>query len=697
MREVVVSDEFLNGLDEMPYELKERAFQKISLLAENPAHPSLNSHKIHRAPGKWECYITDAHRLVFEPEDDAIRLWKIGDHTVIDRVQSFSFSPHTSFRRLDERKEDLIQKRPFEIPEEWLQPKEGADTTHENPFSFFPTCHLRILGVPSNLIKAVRSAPSIEDISNISGLPEHSIQWLLELATNPELESILFDPGRLIFRTTLDKLEGYCKGSIRRLMLNLEPEQKVHVDRKIDGAMLLSGCAGSGKTTIALYRAIQFAETGRKVIFLTFNRTLAIAAKTLIEELIGPIPNNLEVVNVDAWLVRFLRGRGHEVNIISNEDQRNLFVDVLKYIQTHQRSYVFDFPWYFFRDEIARVIKGNGLKREEEYLAIPRYGRKTALKRKARSSTWAVYKAYQEGLEKRRFMDWQDVSLMAYRELFKQPIDLPYSHVIIDEAQDLTSMQVRVAQRLMKGGVQGEEHSIFLVGDVAQTLYSRGFSWKQAGLQLQGRSASIRRNFRNTRQIAETGAALNSYNRILRLSEEYVDPQFTKRQGPWPIVIRCDLSIREVRAVAEKILDLAGDNRFRLADFAVLCPTVKLCEEFTLAFKAAELPSVVQTQDNFDILEERVKILTIHSAKGLEFPVVFLAGLHEGIMPQRQRAMDDEEAEIALERDRTLMYVGMTRAAEALFLVTSEEKTSRFLTEIVKLTRSESFVGGKDA
>jgi len=692
MREIEVSDDFLSSLDSLEPDMKERALTKIRMLSENPAQPSLNAHKIDRAPGKWECYVTSAHRLIYEPTGQGIRLWRIGDHTVIDRVQTLSFSPHTAFRRLDAEAPATPEKKPFEIPEAWLKPKEKEGT---NFFALLPGSHLRILGVPSQLIKAVRTAPTLEASTDIPGIPDHTRTWMLDLLTNPNLEDVLFDPGRLVFRTTLDKLEGYCQGEIKRLMLNLEEEQRQYVDKPIDGALLLRGCAGSGKTTVALYRAIQCAQTGGKTIFLTFNRTLASAAQVLIQELIGPMPTNLEVVNIDAWLIRFLRARGQRPTLLSNAEQRSIYLNVLKSVQQGQRSYVHHFPWTFFRDEIGRVIKGNGLTKEEDYLAIPRYGRKTALKRKARSATWAVYAAYQRALVEKGCMDWQDVSLRAYRELFKNPLQEPYDHVIIDEAQDLTAMQVRISQRMMKGVPGDALRSIFLVGDVSQTLYSRGFSWKQAGLQVQGRSFSLRRNFRNTRQIAETAAALNSYNRLMRLSEDYVDPQFTQRQGPWPIVIRCDLTDREIRAVGAKILDLAGDNRFRLADFAVLCPTVQLCDAVSQRFSQMEIPCVTKWDEAFDILEEQVKVLTIHSAKGLEFPVVFILGLHEGLLPQTQRVMDDEEADLALERDRILLYVGMTRAAEALYLVTSAEKPSPFLSEVNKLLREEPYAGAK--
>lgn len=74
-RELIVSDDFLTGLDELNPELKERAIEKIKILSENPSHPSLNAHKIKKTEGKWECYINMAYRIIYEPLSDVIRLW----------------------------------------------------------------------------------------------------------------------------------------------------------------------------------------------------------------------------------------------------------------------------------------------------------------------------------------------------------------------------------------------------------------------------------------------------------------------------------------------------------------------------------------------------------------------------------------------------------------------------------------------
>ena len=94
--------------------------------------------------------------------------------------------------------------------------------------------------------------------------------------------------------------------------------------------------------------------------------------------------------------------------------------------------------------------------------------------------------------------------------------------------------------------------------------------------------------------------------------------------------------------------------------------------------------------DNMEESEESVTLMTLHSAKGLEFPVVFLVGMEEGIFPGYKSIGEQKE----LEEERRLCYVGVTRAKENLFLTNSKQRTtfgstthnppSRFLQEIPK-------------
>ena len=96
----------------------------------------------------------------------------------------------------------------------------------------------------------------------------------------------------------------------------------------------------------------------------------------------------------------------------------------------------------------------------------------------------------------------------------------------------------------------------------------------------------------------------------------------------------------------------------------------------------------MQSEDNGETDCDMVKLMTIHSAKGLEFPFVFVIGFSEGIFPSSKTI--EERKEYGLEEERRLCYVAITRAEKRLFLLDSEGYTqngkeklpSRFLKEI---------------
>jgi len=227
---------------------------------------------------------------------------------------------------------------------------------------------------------------------------------------------------------------------------------------------------------------------------------------------------------------------------------------------------------------------------------------------------------------------------------------------------------------------------MMILGDAAQTLYTRVFSWEQVGTQTKVRTATLRKNYRNTRQIAESAAQLMLQNTLMRSSGEYINPEWTQRQGSFPIVIKALSKYNQIELVRNRILDLVSDLTFRLSDFAVLCRTNDTCEKCRDDLERAGLRTVHYKDNDFDMLEERIKILTIHSSKGLEFPVVFLLGLTEDELPWRHDSRfvdeDEEEVQLYIEDERRLCYVGMTRAAEALYLLTVKGNESRFLQEL---------------
>ncbi|MDZ7837522.1 MAG: 3'-5' exonuclease [Actinomycetota bacterium] len=98
--------------------------------------------------------------------------------------------------------------------------------------------------------------------------------------------------------------------------------------------------------------------------------------------------------------------------------------------------------------------------------------------------------------------------------------------------------------------------------------------------------------------------------------------------------------------------------------------------------------SLLTDIDNYDQDSDAVVLMTLHNAKGLEFPVVFIIGMEEGIFPHSRSMANMDQ----LEEERRLCYVGMTRAKEKLFLSSAQTHSiygdtrystiSRFLKEI---------------
>ncbi len=683
--EIIVSDDFLRELEKRTD--RERVLEKVSFLRENRFHPGLSVHKIKGTRDKWELYVTDSDRIIYDFKDGFLRLWKLGDHRIIDRVGNFSFSPHTTFRRYDKPVQE--QEEVFKIPAEWTEPV----VERSYPFQFFPASHLRLLGVPAGLVKAVQCAPSMEDLEKVFGLSERTRNWLFDIYTNPDMEEVITNPGRFLFRTTLDRLEGYCQGTIKKLMLNLGEEQQKYVSLQRNGSFILKGCAGSGKTTVGIYRAIHKAQEGNKVFLVTFSKRLNAVTRDLIEELIGPLPDNLIIQNYHRWEHVFYRLRfGENPNIVSNHQKMIFLQKALEKAKGQKKK---DKPkillqsWRFFRDEIARIINGCGLQKLEEYLKVMRYGRKTALGPESRIWVWKVYEYYHEMLREEGLLDWEEVAIEVRDELNRRPLVEKFDDVIVDEGQDLTPVQLQVL-----GKLPSQEGSFWCLVDASQTIYSRGFAWKQAGIEARGRTGVIRRNYRNTRPIAQAAHALASHNSLLRQEGEYIDPELSKRTGPPPVLLCCDVPDREYTAVSETIMDLIADQQFRPADFAVLAPRREIVEKARQVLEAKHLPATTLAQEEgIDLLEERIKVLTIQSAKGLEFPVVFILGVHEGIFPP-QRGYEEEEEQMEQERSRTLLYVAMTRAAEGLFLLTSSGRESPFLAEFREHLREENYSGG---
>jgi superfamily I DNA/RNA helicase/mRNA-degrading endonuclease YafQ of YafQ-DinJ toxin-antitoxin module len=687
----VITSAFKDGFDALPDQVQRKVVKAIRLLINNPRYPGLNSHPVQSArhSGVWESYVDRGHRLLWERAAGQIYLWRVGPHAVIDEARHLHApvtaepSPRiASVQPESSHKGDQPYTRGAAV---------GATPHQTTALARFQPTVLQLLGVPEAKIRAVQQISDPEELWDLD-LDSTVQSTLYDILSNPHipLDDVLFDPARLLYRATADQLAGYAEGRIKRLLLNLEPEQRRYVEIRTRGPYLLRGVAGSGKTTIGIYRAKARADerdlfrVGGRVLYLTYNRTLAQAVADLFAELYGALPDGVCVSTVDAWMREFCIDRGHQLAINQERAMAILYL-AIKAVQEYRREPVLLRPPPFFMDEISIVIKGRGLASLDEYLQIERTGTGSALAPSARAAVWAVYEAYEQGLSREGLIDFAGVRLLALRELERDPADR-YDEVVVDEAQDLVPVQLR-AVRLLAAG-----ESIFLLADAAQSIYYRGVSWRDAGMAVAGRTRVLRTNYRNTTEVLNAAAALISRSPALVESGEFTPPEATRRRGPRPCLVICSSTRDQSRFVAEQILRLCVGTqarRYRPGDMAVLAPTYAWCREVRDELLNRGIPNRLHQQgDQFAVLENEVKIITIHSAKGLEFPIVFVTGLVEShalgrYFPREpeQGASESEQAAV-LDEDRRLLYVAMTRAADRLYLLTTKGQQSRLLDEL---------------
>ena len=324
--------------------------------------------------------------------------------------------------------------------------------------------------------------------------------------------------------------KAIVKARLSSSCLNLQPEQQQYIDMEYTPLILLKGVAGSGKTTVGIYRAIRLAEQGRHVLMLTFSKTLSSITTSLIEELIGPLPDNLEVRTLHSIIVELL---GSRLNLAKKGEPppQKYLRDALAEVRQTGNAAVLKRSEKFFEEEIKRVIKGFGLKDVQEYKSIERYGRKTALAPGQREAVWRVYEAYQRRLAQAKYHDWSDAALLMLQE---QPCSKRYDDIIVDEAQDLTPVDLRVIQQLiaLSGnspfGLKSLMNSWRCCSD---TLTREDFHGNRLVFRPEDIPRSYERIIANTRQIIEAAAQLLNQNTLMRGLSEYIEPEWTLRYG----------------------------------------------------------------------------------------------------------------------------------------------------------------------
>lgn len=707
---------------------KHAIVKTLDTLQDHPESPGLHREPIRnkRVRDIWSCRVTKDVRLIHqEPDEHSLRAVNVGHHVPIYRwAEHWSGCDDVAYAWGEPCEDDTGMRRTTTDGEcqcqssacdadtklmQWL-PRADAD---DSSFACIPLDELRTLGFDEVTAERIRRAPIDTDFMSF-GLSQQeydAIYALYDRCAPLSLEASVTsrDPQPIPRMRDSDDLRiaeaeqfgRMLELGLERYLTALTEDQRTIAHIVQTGLLLVRGCAGSGKTVVALHRLKYLADLvtmqpqllpygPRRVLYLCYNATLAHAARQMLITLYGEVPPaHIEVSTVDAWTRQYLlseRLLGYGRDAVAGRIAYDAQVRItgLIYQRLNRRHSAHSPLWtrftpHYFADEICGVIQGCGIEHVEDYLATNRTGRGGGLSETERRLVWGLYQEYRDSLEQEGSLDCGEATKVALSHVREHVRGSLYEAVVVDEAQDLTPMQLRLAMALAS---QVERH-VSIFADTAQVIYHRGFSWTLAELTPAGRQyRHLTRNYRNSRAIMSAAQQLLRRGVELDEAETPVEIERTDADEVKPLLLTCANTHAQVHTVCQRILDQISEG-VQPQTIAMLAGTKSILEQMAHALRSKGVPVQFCTQgERISITQRSVKLLTMHSAKGLDFPHVYIVGLVNHGLPGWMDVRKPGSLE-ANEMQRRLLYTAMLRAGQTLVMTTVQRNEHPLLRDLV--------------
>ena len=458
------------------------------------------------------------------------------------------------------------------------------------------------------------------------------------------------------------------------LLAGLNQAQRLAVTHQGPPLIVQAG-PGTGKTRALTHRLAYLLKRRQvppeSVLALTFTRQAAQEMATRVQALLPDFPglNRCTLGTFHALGLKMLSEHGFNRGVADEERRRVLVQEVAK---------EFRLPVSRLDRQISeakQALYGPGDVPPGETLPLAQ-----------------AFLAYEALLEREQLWDYEDLLARPLRLLQENP-DMRESyqgrfrHLLVDEYQDLNEVQYLFFRALAGPGAE-----IMVIGDPHQAIYGfRGARPEYFSRFAEDWPGALTLSFTATYRLPPP--LLAASQRLLPEANE--GPQVSRRAGDRPVVLLEAASPQEeARVIARHIEALVGgldhrsldDHRLRyqdqalevgFKDVAVLFRVHALGPELFQALTAAGLPCELAREGvgpevtGIDLAAQRVKLLTLHAAKGLEFPYVFIAGCESGLLPLEPEG----RAPADLEEERRLFYVGLTRAQCQVFLTRARNRT----------------------
>ena len=694
-----IADTFTDSLAKLTGDEQKAVKTTAFDLQMDPARPGLKLHQVEGAKDKdfWSARVGRDIRLIVHRTASSFLLCYVDHHDAAYQWaerRRLERHPTTGAAQLVEIRETVREiPVPRYVEVDVAAPARPAPSGRSAPrtaiFVGAADDYLLGYGVPAEWLGDVRAATEDTLLDLADHLPAEAAEALLQLATGgaPVLPAAAADDAdpfahpdaQRRFRVMADvgALERALDYPWEKWTVFLHPAQRQLVEREYNGPARVSGSAGTGKTIVALHRAVHLARSHpeSRVLLATFSDALATALRVRLTRLIGNEPKIAERLEVHAMSGigrRLYAARAGRLDLARDEDVRTLLDRAAAGVEGHR------FSAHFLWTEWSTVVDAWQLESWEDYRDVQRLGRKTRLAEKQRELLWSIFSRVRSALadEGRLTEPAMFTRLAGQIAAAAHP---PFDFCVIDEAQDVGVAELRLLAAL--GG--GRANGLFFAGDLGQRIFQTPFSWRALGVDVRGRSHTLRLNYRTSHQIRRQA------DRLLPPELADVDGNAEKRgatvsvfNGPAPEVRTFESPEDETAAVAEWLRAREAEGYAPHA-IGVFVRSEGQVERALSAVRAAGMRPV-QFDGGSGGVSGSVAVGTMHVAKGLEFRAVVVAACDDEVIPLQGRiehVADEADLEEVYSTERHLLYVACTRARDRL-LVTGVEPASEFLDDL---------------
>ena len=689
-----IADTFPKALAKLPAQDQKAVKTTVFDLQMDPAHPGMQFHRIDNAkdPNFWSVRVNRDVRLIVHKTASSFLICYVDHHDDAyswaerRRIETHPRTGAAQIVEIRERVEEIIIQEPLAEP---------SPTKPALPplFEQYGDDELLSYGIPEDWLADAKKATEDNLLDLASHLPSEAAEALLSLAVGEKPErpedpvapvSTPFEhpDAQRRFRVldNVDELKRALDFPWDQWAVFLHPSQRQVVEQEFSGPARVSGSAGTGKTVVAIHRAASLLKRKHeaKLLLTTFSPPLANSLEGKLRILIGEDKNIVPRVTIlpfkgvaeDLFTLAF----GHHPRPATDAQVRGALKSA-----SEELSYS-GFSIRFLVSEWMNVVDAWQVETLDAYREVPRIGRKNRLGVKQRERLWPIFQRARELLEKQGMLTWSSIFGKVTIH-FSTREAKPFTHALVDEAQDLGVPELRMLAAITPDGPD----ALFFAGDLGQRIFQEPFSWLALGVDIRGRSSTLKVNYRTSHQIRLAA------DRLLPSLVQDVDGVEQDRRGtvsvfngPEPEVLLFDDADAETSGIADWI-KRATDEGVEPAEIGIFVRSRDQLARARAAVKSAG-HTQLELSERLEQPQGRIAIGTMHLAKGLEYKAIAVIACDDDVLPLQDRVedvADETELDDVYETERHLFYVACTRARDRL-CVSGVRPASEFIADLGK-------------